>query len=663
VNNLDAILAVDPPRSITDCLAHWPERDRYHPSPSDWRDEVFYFLLPDRFSNGSERPDRLLDSDLNTADGIARVRILRGPHWRWDQWQSSGATRFQGGTLAGIRSKLGYLAGLGVTTLWIAPVFRQRIEEDTYHGYGIQDFLDIDPRFGTRRDLVELVEEAHSDPYNMRVVLDIIFNHSGCNWLYDAAMGNVFGPPYLPAGNYDPVWPRNGFGSAMTEPNPVLGRDDYVWPKDLQGGDRYLRAGSGNLGAGNIDDDNAEHKRTDFCSLRKFNLFADKTMGALVLAYHYWIALADIDGYRIDTFKHVTLEQARNFCNAIKEYAEDLGKDDFFLVAEVAGGNTAESRYLDITGRNLNACLDIGEQREIVCNVGKGLQPIEDFFGGFNYYDPGMGSHRNWGSRHLSISNDHDHVFGAKVRLAADATNNHQGVAVAALQLFSLGIPCLYYGTEQGLASGVEPDQRPYIANWGGHDCLLREAMFGPEHPRAAGWAGAQGQVDTHAIGFGPHGTAGWHVFDPHHPMYTRIAQLLRVRRSFKPLRRGRQYVRQISYLSYPFAFPGAGQLVAWSRIFDDQEVLVVINPHGLEPRGGRVVVDRRLSAEGMQVIVNTDPAAPAKMRPDDWLELDAWNEWSFLHLDDGLLGPSEVVILANRSAVEAAGLAWRKPS
>lgn len=416
MNNLEAILAADPTRSLAEALANWPER-KYNPSPSDWRDEIFYFLLPDRFSNGHERPEKLLDVDLSTANGIAKISALRGPGWSWEQWQTSGANRFQGGTLAGIRSKLGYLSDLGVTTLWIGPIFRQRAEENTYHGYGIQNFLEIDPRFGTRRDLVDLVDEAH-DKYKMKVVMDIIFNHSGCNWLYDSSTGNPLEPPYLPSGSYTPIWPRNGLGSQISDLGQVLGRDDYVWPQELQGADRYLRAGKGDLGAGDINDDNAEHKRTDFQSLRKFNLYADQTLLDLVLAYHYWIALADIDGFRIDTFKHVTLEQARNFCNALKEYAEILGKDDLFLVAEVAGGNSAEDLYLDITGRNLNACLDIGEQRETLCNVGKGLVPASSFFAGFNYYDKGMGSHRNWGSQHLSISNDHDHVFEPRCALA-----------------------------------------------------------------------------------------------------------------------------------------------------------------------------------------------------------------------------------------------------
>ena len=638
------------PRSISEALADWPVRDAYTPSPADWRDEVFYFLLPDRFSNGEETEEHLLDVDLSTPAGLAKIQELRGPNWDWSQWTKSGGSRFQGGTLKGITGKLQYLQGLGVTTLWVGPVFRQRVELDTYHGYGIQDFLEIDPRFGTKADLVELVDKAHQG--KMKVILDVIFNHSGCNWLYDASAGDVRQPPYKAVGWYDPIHPRNGFGESILDPAQTLQHDDFVWPAELQDRANYVGAGSGSLGAGSIDDPEAEFRRTDFCDLRKFNLNRPETIATLVTAYQYWIAFADIDGFRIDTFKHVSQEQARTFCNCIKEYAQDLGKEDFFLVAEIAGGDSVEDHYLDISGRNLNACLDIGEQRDTIVRVGKGMASGSDFFSGFAFAE-GMGSHRNWGSRHLSIANDHDHVFGDKIRLAADASNDHQGVVPSAIQLFTLGIPCLYYGTEQGLASGAEADQRQWLSGWKSSDTYLREAMFGPEHPLASGWKGTQREVDAALPGFGPHGTTGHHVFNPNHPIYLRIAQLAKIRQTYKALRKGRQYPREISFLGNPFGLPGTGELIAWSRLFDDQEILVVVNPHGTQGRSGKVIVDGGLSRAGLRVVANTDPAA-GPLAVGARLGVQTFDGWSFVDLTVGLIGPSEVLVLVNDSAWES---------
>jgi glycosidase len=660
MSRIEDILNSPVPRSLKEASAHWPERETCEKSPHDWRDEVFYFLLPDRFSNGKETPERLLKADLSTPSGVAEIKTKRSS--RWDEWQRSGAERFQGGTLAGVRSKLPYLADLGVTTLWLGPVFRQRVEENTYHGYGIHDFLDVDPRFGTRRDLVDLVDAAHRSSPKMRVVLDVIFNHSGCNWLYDAAAGDVFQPSYRPSGGYAPIWPRSGYGSSIFTPSQPLGVDDYVWPDDMQGPQNYVCAGSGDLGSGDINDPDAQFRRTDFCALRKMNLASDATLHALVLCYQYWIALADVDGFRIDTFKHVTFDQARNFANAIKEYAEQLGKDDFFLVAEVAGGNAPQEQYLNLTGRNLNACLDIGEQRETLCRVSKGLAPAGDFFCGFAYQSTGgMPSHRTWGSQHLSISNDHDHVCGPKVRMAADASNDHQGTVAAAVQLFALGIPCLYYGTEQGLASGAEGDQRHYLSNWGGADALLREIMFASEHPRASGYDGAaNGAVDANLPAFGAHGTTGWHVFNPDHPLYTRIKRMAAVRRALRALRRGRQYHRETSVLGRPFAYEGAGELVAWSRVFDEQEVLIVANPNGTQARGARIIVDARLSKKGMQVLLNTDPNPPASLATGARLQTSVSETGCLcVAIDEALVQPSEVLVLGNEDAVEAAHLSW----
>jgi glycosidase len=590
-----------------------PRRERYHPSPADWRDETLYFLLPDRFSDGQEQTRPLLDRSNLTA---ARPALPNGEAWRWDRWAQSGADRWQGGTLRGVRSKLGYLKKLGMTAIWIGPVFKQRGHLDSYHGYAIQDFLDVDPRFGDRRDLVELVAEAHKE--GLRIILDVIFNHSGSNWLYPSdTPGGPFTPQYT-SGNYPFGSWRGDEGQSISE---IKSGEEGVWPKELADPESYTRAGAGDLGAGDVNDPEAEHKRSDFFDLRDFQLDRAKTLSDLAACYKYWIALTDCDGFRIDTLKHVSFEEARNFCGAIKEYAANLGKNDFFLAGEIAGGDYNEDRYLDVVGLNLNAALDIGEMRLALDAVAKGLDAPSRYFDGF---DPGravMGSHRNLGRQHVSILNDHDHVFGEKLRFSSGAVSDHQVAAGVVLQLFTLGIPCVYYGTEQALA-GPESAERQWLPEWGKSDRYLREAMFGPAHPRKSGRAGLASTpdgpggpdgIDTSLPGFGPFGTSGRHCFDEANPVYRRIAAACQVRSLFPVLRYGRQYPRPVAVPGgEEFNDPGAGQMVVWSRVLDDEEALCVVNSNGLKRRAARLLVDASLNPPGgaMTVVLNTAQAA-----------------------------------------------------
>ncbi len=243
-----------------------------------------------------------------------------------------------------------------------------------------------------------------------------------------------------------------------------------------------------------------------------------------------------------------------------------------------------------------------------------GLNHPRAYFSGFNPGEAVMGSHRNLGERHVSILDDHDHVFGAKIRFASEAAADHQVVAGVALQLLTLGIPCIYYGTEQALA-GPEPAERHWLPAWKSSDRYLREAMFGPTHPRRSGRDGLAAPpagLDPTLPGFGPFGTAGQHCFDPHHPVYARIGALAQLRAAFPVLRQGRQYLRPIAFLGRPFAVYGPGELVAWSRILDDEEALYVLNAHGLENRGADVLVDANLNPPGsaMTVVLNTAQAA-----------------------------------------------------
>jgi glycosidase len=211
-----------------------PRREQYLTSRRSWRDEVLYFLLVDRFSDGREGQRPALDRTNRSA---ARPSI-DGAAWQWQPWWLSGREHWQGGTLKGVTSQLGYLEDLGVTAIWLSPVFKQRLHLDTYHGYGIQDFLDVDPRFGTRRDLVDLVKAAHDR--QMRVILDVIFNHSGSKWVYP---GGALKLPYS-RGYYDfGTW----LGRDGAQIAAIGGADDGAWPREVQDPDAYTRAGSANL--------------------------------------------------------------------------------------------------------------------------------------------------------------------------------------------------------------------------------------------------------------------------------------------------------------------------------------------------------------------------------------------------------------------------------
>ena len=549
-------------------------------------------------------------------------------------------------------SKLEYLDRLGVTTIWLSPVFKQRGHLDTFHGYGIQDFLDVDPRIGTRQELVELVSQAHDK--GMRIILDIIFNHSGENWTY---------PEATPGGKYQPHYTQERYdfgawrGDQGEDIDSIQSADDGVWPRELQDPEKYTRAGSGNLGGGSIDESSAEHKRTDFLTLRDFFLDHPGLLGELARCYQYWIALTDCDGFRIDTLKHVSYEQARNFCGAIKEYAQNLGKDDFFIVGEIAGGDLGQDRYLDVVGRNLNAALDIGEMRLILNQVAKGLAHPASYFSGFDPGNAVMGSHRVIGEKHVSVLDDHDHVFGEKLRFSTKAASDHQVAAGVGIQLCTLGIPCIYYGTEQSLG-GPEPSERVWLPGFGSNDRYLRETLFGAAHPLKSGRDGLPGssdRFDTELPGFGPFGTAGQHCFDTASPAYRRIQRLAQARAEFPALRFGRQYLRPVSFLGRPFAVHAGGEIIAWSRILHDEEVLVVLNPHGRETRGADILVDASLNPEGgvMTIIACSEEAGnshyPGHNTTGSTRAVQS-NGTGIHYIAISELGPSEMILLVNKA-------------
>jgi glycosidase len=95
-------------------------------------------------------------------------------HIDYDTWFRAGGG-WQGGTIKGLTSKLGYLRRLGITALWVSPPFRQVACEPSYHGYGVQNFLDVDPHFGTREEFRDFVD--------VRVVVESLAQGGRTRWI------------------------------------------------------------------------------------------------------------------------------------------------------------------------------------------------------------------------------------------------------------------------------------------------------------------------------------------------------------------------------------------------------------------------------------------------------------------------------------------------
>jgi glycosidase len=568
------------PAAVVDAVLE--PRGTPFPSPATWRDQVVYFLLPDRFSDGREATRPLYAPDQFAAADKAA-------------WMAAGKD-FQGGTLKGVQSKLGYLDDLGVTTLWLGPIWKQREEMDTYHGYAIQDFLEVDPRFGTRQDLRDLVDAAHAR--GMYVLLDVIYNHTGDNWFYKSNGEKASQMPY----RFEPPHEFHGWRTESGESVPAVeGAHVGVWPREFQNPDFYTRAGSiehwDPAGWEDPLHPNNEFRRGDFYGLKDLRVNeaepdGDRSLSAEVLSklvrvYQYWIALSDCDGFRVDTVKHVSWEASRNFCGAIDEYAESIGKDNFLIIGEVTGGGGMARDYLEIFGRNLDAVLDIGNPAATLGSFVKGLADPGAFFHLFEDHDV-LGTHRQVGRYHIAVLDDHDMVARGKHRFSAnneiDARDEQVAHAVG-VQLTTLGIPCIYYGTEQAFDGTVDLHDWEIEPDGGHEDRYIRESMFGGT--------------------FGAFRTEGCHFFDPDHAAYRRIAAIARLRGGDDAqnvglaLRRGRQYRRETSFGDRGFGYWGPGQLVAWSRLLFDREVLMVLNTEGTQAREARVTVDASLHPEG----------------------------------------------------------------
>jgi len=553
-------------------------RRAFTPSPAAWEDQVMYFLLLDRFSDGKEKDGYRDDAGGPVQGGSTPMYRPEDPgRVDYEVWYRAG-DGWQGGNLKGLRSKLGYLRRLGITALWVSPVFRQVAFEPSYHGYGIQNFLDVDPHFGTREDFRDFVQAAHEQ--GIYVILDIIAHHTGNVFTYaadrytthDPASGQWYndprwdGKPYGVKGFNDrdgrPTLPFDTPDGARLE---ASWPDGGIWPREFQRPELFLHKG-------HITnwDYFPEYAEGDMFGLKTLDIWVQwdgqyrkgsSALACLALVYCFWIAYADLDGFRIDAAKHMCPDALRTFCDVIREFTQSIGKERFLLAGEVSGGRELAWDVVEKTG--LDAALGIEDVPGKLERMVTGLGDPADYFSVFrNWILDDPAGHRWYRNQVVTLVDDHDQVRKgtAKHRFCGDPQFRDLAFNVLATQLTTMGIPCIYYGSEQGFDSGGRPN---------GSDLVLRENMFGGR--------------------FGGMCSQGRHFFNEEGNLYQALAALMDLRKKLLPLRRGRQALHHISGDGVNFGLPQRlgermRSLVSWSRLFVDQEVLIALNTDEAQP-------------------------------------------------------------------------------
>jgi glycosidase len=510
-----------------------PAGKKYFNIPREWREEFIYFLMVDRFHDDAVRHATLATS---RSQGI------------------STPDDFYGGKIKGITNNLDYIAGLGCTAIWLSPVFENN--DKAYHGYNINNYLDIDPRFGTKQDLIDLVAAAHARNPPIRIILDVVINHSGDNWHYP---GDV---PYY-------YWndQRFPFGNWRKADRPV--------PTELRDEALYHRRGEMR-----DYDSYPENQHGDMMSLKDYANDDDdegsRVINALLKAHCYWIREADIDGFRVDAVKHMGELACSRFCSMIREFAYSLGKRRFFLFGELAnpvdeiydrylGPNTSRQEGNDTVFFGIDSLLDfrlaagvygqVPQLREII-RGDAGPQPL------FARLEAQQNRALNRGElgRYLVTFIDNHDGFWQDGRFGHKADDN-QIIGAVGYLLCSLGTACIYYGTEQGFSGH-------------GGDNQLREAMFDQSH-------------------------AGKNLLNTDCRIYQEIAKIATVVRATEGLRFGRLYYRQISGDGVHFGFPyGSNYTLAFSRLLFGSEILVAYNV-STAARSDCVVIDGSLHKAG----------------------------------------------------------------
>ncbi len=503
------------------------------PAPTDFRartpdQEVVYFVLPDRFENGDPKNDK---------GGLKGDRLSTG-------YDPTAKGFYHGGDLKGLTSRLDYIQGLGATAIWFAPIFKNKPvqgpkgdESAGYHGYWVTDFTQVDPHFGTNADFKAFVDAAHAR--GMKVYMDIIANHTADVIRYregDAASYAYRGKadyPFSRKGGLKGAAINPGFnGDADFSPenwakltDPTFAYTPYV-PK----GEETVKVPAW------LNDPIHYHNRGDTNWVGESSLYGDfvglddlatenpRVVQGMIEIYASWIERFGIDGYRIDTARHVNPEFWQAFVPAMLETARAKGIPNFHIFGEVATSDVdpaLTARWTRIAGlpSNLDMAFAAAAQRVVSGKTGTDVfaRLLEDDA----LYEGGAPA----ATRLPTFLGNHDFgrfaMFVKQANPAADDEELLARVALGHAMLLTLrGVPVIYYGDEQGFVSD-------------GNDQLARENMF----PSKVAVYNDNDLIGTDA-------TTAQANFDTAHPLYRHIAALAEVRQSTPALQSGLTRIR-----------------------------------------------------------------------------------------------------------------------
>ncbi|MEY3017721.1 MAG: hypothetical protein RL336_856 [Pseudomonadota bacterium] len=490
-------------------------------------DDIFYFVLPDRFQNGDPSNDRGSEAIPESFGGF----------------DPADKGYYHGGDLAGLTEKLDYLQNMGVTAVWLTPVLRnQAVQADSsgYHGYWILDFTQIDPHLGTNAELNKLIDTAHSK--GMKVFFDIIVNHTADVISYRECHnedGSFRDPESVlcPFKTYDQITSGDQYS-----PFVAAGREQLKTPAWLNDPQYYNNRGDSIwVGESVITG--------DFVGLDDLNTADPRVVQGMIDIYKNIMTEFKPDGFRIDTVKHVEMSFWEAFSPAIMAHAKALGLPQFHVFGEVAQGDAAFlSRYSTIG--KMPATLDFQHFYTGIDVFAKGDSPqkLAKLIADDDYYR----DHDSDATTKLTFMSNHDNGrFGLFINRAQPESSAEEKLKRSLLShaymYFSSGIPVVFYGDEQGFTGD-------------GHDKDAREDMM-------------PSQVASYNdnILLGSNASTAEDNFDETHPIYRALAEYASVYKAHPALRSGAQYLRHTSDQAGLFAF---------SRVDLNQgdEYLVVFN-------------------------------------------------------------------------------------